>query len=59
MAQGQSGTMPNLTALGCTLVDAGSPVTIEKEGENWIVRGETMLGVKVQGSSDPSMIELD
>ena len=57
--QMQSGTAPSLTSVGCAFLPAGTPVTIEKQGQALIVRGQTMLGVAVQGISDTAMIEID
>jgi hypothetical protein len=57
--QMQSGTAPSLTSVGCAFLPSGTPVTIEKQGQALIVRGQTMLGVAVQGVSDAAMIEID
>ncbi len=57
--QMKSGTAPGLTSVGCAFLPAGTPVTIEKQGQALIVRGQTILGVAVQGVSDTAMIEID
>jgi hypothetical protein len=54
-----SETAPSLTSVGCAFLAAGTPVTIEKQGQVLIVRGQTMFGVAVQGVSDIAMIEID
>lgn len=58
-AQMRDGGSPNLALLGCTLLAAGTPVTIEQEGQSWIVRSQTLLGVAVRGVTDPAMIKLE
>lgn len=57
--QMRDGGAPDLQTLGCTLLPAGTALTLEQDGRSWVVRSQTLLGVPVRGVTEPEMIEID
>jgi hypothetical protein len=55
----KAAAMPNLSSVGCALLPAGTPVTVEGNDDIPIIRGETLLGITVRGVTDPAMVEFD
>src|SRR3954451_17456395 len=49
---------PNFSGTGCTMLPEGTPLTVENGPVAPIVSGETLLGSKVHGVTDPAMIEI-